>query len=89
LADCVSQPLFKLLVEPELDSFQAARRFIQDLSTCGTFLLCSSVAGYLFFRSGQMLALDLKWMTFVLLGASFVALVGISNRSRWRIPITV
>src|SRR5437762_10474883 len=40
--------------EPELDSFQAARRFIQDLSTCGTFLLSSSVAGYLFFRSGQM-----------------------------------
>src|SRR5438477_4686256 len=63
--------------EPELDSFQAARRFIQDLSTCGTFLLSSSVAGYLFFRSGQMLALDLKWMTFVLLGACFVALVGI------------
>jgi len=63
--------------EPELDSFQAARRFIQDLSTCGTFLLSSSVAGYLFFRSGQMLALDLKWMTFVLLGACFVASVGI------------
>ncbi|HXM34403.1 MAG TPA: type IV secretory system conjugative DNA transfer family protein [Pyrinomonadaceae bacterium] len=63
--------------EPELDSFQAARRFIQDLSTRGTFLLSSSVAGYLFFRSGQMLALDLKWMTFVLLGACFVALVGI------------
>ena len=35
------------------------------------------IAGYLFFRSGQMLALDLKWMTFVLLGACFVALVGI------------
>src|SRR6266568_3658003 len=63
--------------EPELDSFQAARRFFRDLSTCGTFLLSSSVAGYLFFRSGQMLALDLKWMTFVLLGACFVALVGI------------
>src|SRR6267142_7088333 len=63
--------------EPELDSFQAARRFIQDLSTCGTFLLCSTVAGYLFFRSGEMLALDLKWMTFVLFGACFVALVGI------------
>ncbi len=47
--------------EPELDSFQAARRFIQDLSTCGTVLLCSSVAGYLFFRSGQMLALLLQF----------------------------
>lgn len=63
--------------EPELDSFQAARRFMQDLSTCGTLLLSSSVAGYLFFRSGQMLALDLKWMTFVLLGACLVALVGV------------
>lgn len=63
--------------EPELDSFQAARRLMQDLSTCGTFLLSSSVAGYLFFRSGQMLFLDLKWMTFVLLGACFVALVGV------------
>lgn len=63
--------------EPELDSFQAARRFMQDLSTCGSFLVCSSIAAYLFFRSGQMLALDLKWMTFVLLGACFAALVGV------------
>lgn len=63
--------------EPELDSFQAARRLMQDLSSCGTFLLSSSVAGYLLFRSGQMLVLDLKWMTFVLLGACFVALVGV------------
>jgi type IV secretory pathway TraG/TraD family ATPase VirD4 len=63
--------------EPELDSFQAARRFFQDLSSCGTLLLSSSVAGYLFFRSGQMLALDLKWMTFILLGALMVALVGV------------
>src|SRR6266446_8867171 len=62
--------------EPELDSFQAARRFIQDLSTCGTFLLCSTVAGYLFFRSGEMLALDLKWMTFVVMGAVFVSFIG-------------
>src|SRR5437660_1244773 len=63
--------------EPELDSFQAARRFFRDLSTCGTLFLSSSIAGYLFFRSGQMLALDIKWMTFVLLGALFVALVGV------------
>ena len=40
-------------------------------------LLSSSVAGYLFFRSGQMLALDLKWMVFVLLGALLVAFVGV------------
>lgn len=63
--------------EPELDSFQAARRFFQDLSNCGTLLLSSSVAGYLFFRSGQMLALDLKWMVFVLLGALLVSFVGV------------
>src|ERR1041385_4279498 len=63
--------------EPELDSLQAARRFMQDISTCGTFLVSSSVAGYLFFRSGQMLNLDLKWMTFALIGAFFVALVGV------------
>jgi type IV secretory pathway TraG/TraD family ATPase VirD4 len=63
--------------EPELDSFQAARRFFQDLSSCGTLLLSSSVAGYLFFRSAQMLELDLKWLVFVLLGALLVAFVGI------------
>ena len=63
--------------EPELDSFQAARRLFRDLSTCGTLFLSSSIAGYLFFRSGQMLLLDVKWMTFVLLGAFFVALVGV------------
>src|SRR5438552_5895610 len=63
--------------EPELDSFQAARRFMQDASTCGTLFLSSSIAGYIFFRAGQLLNLDLKWMTFVLLGAFFVALVGV------------
>jgi len=63
--------------EPELDSFQAARRFFQDLSSCGTLLLSSSVAGYLFFRSGQMLELDLKWLVFVLIGALLVAFVGV------------
>jgi type IV secretion system protein VirD4 len=63
--------------EPELDSFQAARRFFQDLSSCGTLLLSSSVAGYLFFRSGQMLELDLKWLVFVLMGALLVAFVGV------------
>lgn len=63
--------------EPELDSFQAARRFMQDLSTCSTLLLSSCIAGYLFFRSGQIVGLELKWMTFVLLGACLVALVGV------------
>jgi type IV secretory pathway TraG/TraD family ATPase VirD4 len=63
--------------EPELDSFQTARRFFQDLSSCGTLLVSSSVAGYLFFRSGMMLSLDLKWMVFVLIGAVLVAFVGV------------
>ncbi len=63
--------------EPDLDSFHAATRFLQDLSRGGTLLLSSSVAGYLFFRSGQMLNLDFKWMTFVVIGAVTVALVGI------------
>jgi type IV secretion system protein VirD4 len=63
--------------EPELDSFQAARRFMQDLSTCGTLIVSSLIAAYLFFRSGQILLLNIKWMTFVLLGACLVALVGI------------
>src|SRR4029079_8262183 len=63
--------------EPELDSFQAARRFMQDLSTCGTLLSSSCIAGYFLFRSGQIVGLEIKWMTFVLLGACLVALVGV------------
>src|SRR6266849_7436633 len=63
--------------EPDLDSFHAFTRFMQDVSAASTLLLSSSVAGYLFFRSGQILNLDLKWMTFILLGAFFVALVGV------------
>src|SRR6266852_2577179 len=63
--------------EPDLDSFHAATRFLQDVSRGGTLLLNSSVAGYFFFRSGQMLNLDFKWMTFVVIGAVTVALVGI------------
>src|SRR5713226_2035577 len=63
--------------EPDLDSFHAATRFIQDLSRGGSLLLSSSVAGYFFFRSGQMLNLDFKLMTFVLIGAISIALVGI------------
>src|SRR5881394_411279 len=63
--------------EPDLDSFHAATRFFRDLSRAGSLILSSAIAGYLFFRSGQVLNLDFKWMTFVLIGALFVALVGV------------
>ena len=63
--------------EPDLDSFHAATRFLQDLSRGGTLLLSSSVAGYLFFKSGQLINLSFKWMVFVLIGAFMVALVGV------------
>ena len=63
--------------EPDLDSFHAATRFLQDVSRGGTLLLSSSVAGYLLFRSGQILNFGFKWMTFVLIGAVTAALVGI------------
>ena len=62
--------------EPDLDSFHAATRFLQDVSRGGSLLLSSCVAGYLVFRSGQILNLDFKWMAFVLMGAFMVALVG-------------
>jgi type IV secretory pathway TraG/TraD family ATPase VirD4 len=62
--------------EPDLDSFHAATRFLQDLSRGGTLLLSSLVAGYLFFKSGQLINLSFKWMVFVLIGAFMVALVG-------------
>src|SRR5262245_39238615 len=63
--------------EPDLDSFHAATRFLKDMSRGGTLLLSSTIAGYLLFRSGQILNFDFKWMTFVLMGAIFVALVGV------------
>ncbi len=63
--------------EPDLDSFHAFTRFMQDLTAGGSLVFSSSVAGYLFFRSGQILNLDLKWMTFILLGAFFVGMVGV------------
>ena len=63
--------------EPDLDSFHAATRFLQDVSRGGTLLLSSSVAAYLFFSSGQILDLGFKWMVFVLIGAAMVALVGV------------
>src|SRR6266403_701952 len=62
--------------EPDLDSFHAATRFLQDVSRGGTLILSSSIAGYLFFRSGQILNLDFKWTTLVLIGAVTVSLVG-------------
>jgi type IV secretion system protein VirD4 len=63
--------------EPDLDSFHAASRFLKDVSRGGSLLLSSSIAGYLFFRSGQLLNLEFKWMTFVLIGALSAALIGV------------
>ena len=63
--------------EPDLDSFHAATRFLKDASRGGTLMLSSAIAGYLLFRSGQILNLDFQWMTFVLMGAIFVAMVGL------------
>jgi len=63
--------------EPDLDSFHAATRFLTDVSRSGTLILSSAIAGYLLFRSGQILNLEFKWMTFVVMGAIFVGLVGI------------
>ena len=62
--------------EPDLDSFHAATRFMQDVSRGGSLLLSSCLAGYLLFRSGQILDFSFKWMVFVLMGALMVALVG-------------
>lgn len=63
--------------EPDLDSFHAATRFLQDVSRGGTLLLSSCIAGYLLFRSGQMLELSFKGMVFILIGALAVSLVGL------------
>ena len=63
--------------EPDLDSFHAASRFFRDISRGGSLLISSSIAAYLFFRSGQTLDLNFKWMTFVVLGAVCVGLVGL------------
>jgi type IV secretory pathway TraG/TraD family ATPase VirD4 len=63
--------------EPDLDSFHAALRFLQDLSRAGTLVLSSWLAAYLFFRSGQIINLSFKWMVFISIGAAMVALVGV------------
>ena len=63
--------------EPDLDSFHAATRFLTDVSRSGTLILSSAIAGYLLFRSGQILNLEFKWMTFVVMGAVFVSFIGL------------
>src|SRR6185503_21178418 len=63
--------------EPDLDSFHAATRFLQDVSRGGSLILSSCIAGYLFFRSGQMASVSFKWMVFILIGAVTVSLVGL------------
>jgi type IV secretion system protein VirD4 len=63
--------------EPDLDSFHAATRFLQDLSRGGSLLVSSAIAGFLFFKSGQLMNLSFKWMVFVLFGALMAALVGV------------
>ncbi len=72
--------------EPDLDSFHAATRFFKDVSRGGTLILSSSIAGYLLFRSGQILNLDFKWMTFVLIGAAMVALIGVFESTSLAYP---
>jgi type IV secretory pathway TraG/TraD family ATPase VirD4 len=63
--------------EPDLDSFHAATRFLKDVSRGGTLMCSSAIAGYLLFRSGEILNLEFKWMTFVVMGAIFVGMVGV------------
>src|SRR3954470_9205670 len=72
--------------EPDLDSFHAATRFLQDISRGGTLLLSSSIAGSLFFLSGQSLNLHFKGMPFVVLGAFSVALVGLFESATMAYP---
>ena len=72
--------------EPDLDSFHAATRFFRDLSRGSTLILSSAIAGYLLFRSGQILNLEFKWMTFVLLGAVFAALIGLFESASMAYP---
>src|SRR5688572_79937 len=72
--------------EPDLDSFHAATRFLQDVSRGGTLCLSSSIAGYLFFRSGQMLDVSFKGMVFILIGALAVSLVGLFESTSLAYP---
>src|SRR5204863_7733921 len=72
--------------EPDLDSFHAATRFFRDLSRAGTLIMSSAIAGYLLFRSGQILILDFKWMTFIVLGAVFASLIGLFETASLAYP---
>src|SRR5262252_4427324 len=72
--------------EPDLDSFHAATRFFRDLSRAGTLILSSAIAAYLLFRSGQILHLDFKWMTFVVLGGVFAVLIGLFESASLAYP---
>src|SRR6266536_995697 len=63
--------------EPDLDAFHAATRFLRDVSRSGTLIFSSAIAGYLLIRSGQILNLEFKWMTFVVMGAVFVSFIGL------------
>src|SRR5262249_36816974 len=57
-----------------------------DISRGGSLLISSSVASYLLFRSGQVLQLDFKWMTFVLMGGLLVSLVGLIESASLAYP---
>jgi type IV secretory pathway TraG/TraD family ATPase VirD4 len=72
--------------EPDLDSFHAATRFFRDLSRGGTLIVSACIAGFLLFRSGQILNLDFKWMTFVFFGAVFAALIGVFESASLAYP---
>lgn len=72
--------------EPDLDAFHAATRFLRDLSRGSSLVMSSSIAAYLFWRSGQMVNLSFRSMLFVLAGALVVALVGLAESASLAYP---
>jgi len=72
--------------EPDLDSFHAATRFLQDLTHGATMSFSSCAAAYLLFRSGIILDLSFKGMCFLLMGAVLVALVGLFESTSLAYP---
>src|ERR1051325_3212926 len=72
--------------EPDLDSFHAATRFLQDLTRGATMSFSSCAAAYLLFRSGIILDLSFKGMCFLLMGALLVALVGLFESASLAYP---
>src|ERR1051325_7312611 len=72
--------------EPDLDSFHAATRFLQDLTRGATMSFSSCAAAYLLFRSGIILDLSFKGMCFLLMGALLVALVGLFESTSLAYP---